>query len=398
MTRMQTQTHTQSTNRVTNHSSTPNLDRAIDATPLGKITAALEKRKEGIEHLLPDFMKGQGDRCIARARQYWARSSRKLQGCTEASFVGCVLAAAELGFAIDGKLCYAVPFPTRVPGEKDRWEDKAQLIVRYVGLIAVAKRGGLIQDCWARLIFPEDDFSVREENGKVQYHWQPDLGIQRDMAESAIGVMSIATHRDGWFRVDYMSMADVYRIRDRSPSFKGKGGSSPWTTDVGEMCKKTGIRRLLKTFDDDPGLLRAMSLSQEDDPDEETAETVVVPAYTQPRREEELPLSEDDNTVPFSPPTRDEIAEAEHEQTTEPTSANLPPTELASDLIADLDAKLTGKAAREGLPIISRWQKDVDSLKESQKLNVDEHLHLYEYGMKQRDRYAKQMTLSPGHP
>ena len=135
MTRMQTQTHTQSTNRVTNHSSTPNLDRAIDATPLGKITAALEKRKEGIEHLLPDFMKGQGDRCIARARQYWARSSRKLQGCTEASFVGCVLAAAELGFAIDGKLCYAVPFPTRVPGEKDRWEDKAQLIVRYSGLL-----------------------------------------------------------------------------------------------------------------------------------------------------------------------------------------------------------------------------------------------------------------------
>jgi hypothetical protein len=137
------------------------------------------------------------------------------------------------------------------------------------------------------------------------------------MAESAIGVLSVATHQAGWFRADYMSMADVFRIRGRSPSYKGKKESSPWSTDVGEMCKKTGIRRLLKTFDDDPGLLRAMELSREDDPEEEEVVTEPAPsrptpAYRAPERfaDEELPLTEEDRSLPDQTPTNAEVNEA----------------------------------------------------------------------------------------
>jgi len=216
-----------------------------DLRPFDQISQALKGRQEKIESLLPDFMKGQSERLLARALQYWARGTPQLQGCTVGSFVGCVLQAAELGFAIDGRLCYAVPFKAT-----------AQLIPSYIGLIAVAKRTRLIQDVWARLVLKSDKIIFEERDAAVSYEYMPNLDAPRDRAEDARGVLSVASHHDGWRRADWMPIADVWSIRQRS---KAKD-SGPWVTDPGEMCKKTGLKRLLKTFSDDPGLLRALEL------------------------------------------------------------------------------------------------------------------------------------------
>jgi phage RecT family recombinase len=254
-------------------SDTPNLDNAITAT-FKRITSALEKRESSIEELLPDFMKGQGKRLIARARQYWARGSFQLQQCTEASFIGCVLAAAELGFAIDGRMCHAVPFNTKVklPGGGEKWENKAQLIVDYKGLIAVAKRHGLVQDVWARVVYVSDTFEFFEKDGEQHYTHAPNLEISRDGLKDAKGVLSIATHKNGWIRADFMPIVDVLAIRNRSKGYKVEKPSGPWHTDPGEMSKKTGIKRLLKTFSDDPGLLRALEIDNDADNDTDTQE------------------------------------------------------------------------------------------------------------------------------
>ena len=245
---------------------------ANELTAFQQIGAALKGRQEKIEQLLPDFMRGQGERLIARALQYWARGDWKLQQCTVASFVGCVLNAAELGFAIDGRICYAVPFNTKAKkkskSEPDRWEHIAQMIPSYIGLMAVAKRTGLIQDCWARIVLCSDVIEFEERDGAVSYRYVPNLDVPRDRSEEVRGVLSVASHHDGWRRADWMPAADVWSIRARSKAAE----SGPWVTDPGEMVKKTGLRRLLKTFSDDPGLLRALEL---DDRAETTAAEVI---------------------------------------------------------------------------------------------------------------------------
>jgi len=245
------------------------LDQAIDVTLAQKIKtidAALTNRSGEIEKLLPDFMKGQAPRLIARARQYFARAGSYLHRCSEASFCRCVLEAAELGFAIDGKMVHAVPYNCKVKGPdgKEVWGYEAQLIPDYKGLIAVAKRSGVIQDCWARIVYDTDVFSYAEEDGKVKYRHEPDLTRERDSTEGAMCVLAVATHKDGWFRTETMPLADILKVRGRSKSYKGEESKTPWNSDPGEMSKKTAIKRLLKTFSDDPGLIRIMELDERD--------------------------------------------------------------------------------------------------------------------------------------
>jgi recombination protein RecT len=238
-----------------------------------RIDAEMTRREPEIEKLLPNFMKGQAKRLIARARQSFARGGTLLHKCSEASFLKCVLEAAELGFAIDGKMVHAVPYNCKLKGPdgkelkengKPVWGYEAQLIPDYKGLIAVAKRSGIIQDCWARVIYDSDEFTYVEEDGKVKYRHVPDFQRERDGLDGATCVLAVATHKDGWFRTEVMPIADVLKIRGRSKSYKGEESFTPWNSDPAEMSKKTSIKRLLKTFSDDPGLIRIMELDERD--------------------------------------------------------------------------------------------------------------------------------------
>ena len=185
---------------------------------------------------------------------------------------------------------------------------------------------------------------MEEQNGHVEYRWAPDLGIQRDNAESAIGVVSVATHKDGWFRVDWMSMADVYRIRDRSPSYKAKREASPWTTDAGEMAKKTGIRRLLKTFDDDPGLLKALEFSREDDPTEEQAVAAIEARQTS---------SPAPQVVAELAPYEEQDSPAEQTEPNLPLDEQIDPVAWADAWIEQIPNTVRAKARREATDVLA---------------------------------------------
>lgn len=253
------------------------LDQTIEETlkqKVQRVEQALSTRAEEIDRLLPSYMKGQASRLIARAKQYFARGGTLLHKCSEASFIKCVLEAAELGFAIDGKMVHAVPYnckvkdsngnEVRTPDGRTLWGYEAQLIPDYKGLIAAAKRCKTIRDCWARIIYDSDTFEYEEQDGQVRYRHIPDLTRDRDSLEGAICILAVATHPDGWFRTELMPTSDVLHIRARSKSYKDAKSMTPWNTDPGEMGKKTVLRRLLKTFNDDPGLVRLMELDDRD--------------------------------------------------------------------------------------------------------------------------------------
>lgn len=244
--------------------------------PVGKkvreVDAALQDRIEKIESLLPDFMRGQATRLARRASLTFA-SNLRLQECTPQSFIKCVLQAAELGFAIDGKFAYAVPYDNVLKDangksvkdpvtKKDKWVKEAQCQFDYKALIATAKRLGLIQDAWARRVFQNDSFFMEEENGVTNYRHSFDHRVPRG---EVVGGFAVVTHKEGWYRVEYMHISDIHGIRARSKSFTASNNaSSPWVRDAGEMEKKTVLRRLLKTFTDDPGLVRMYEIDDED--------------------------------------------------------------------------------------------------------------------------------------
>ena len=270
----QNETQTQAATATIQQAEAPSLlDQVVYATVKAKvqtINRVLSARTEEIERLLPSFMKGQSLRLIARAMQYFARGDWRLQQCTDASFVKCIMEAAELGFAIDGKMVHAVG-RTKKKKENGQWYEwiEASIIVDYKAIIAVAKRCKTIQDAWARPVFETEEFSYVEENGKVNYRHVPDFKRERDSLDGCIGILAVATHHDGWYRTDFMPLADVNKIRNSSPGYKSDDANVPWNKHYSEMAKKTAIKRLLKTFSDDPGLIRIMEIDDSDYTDDD---------------------------------------------------------------------------------------------------------------------------------
>jgi phage RecT family recombinase len=222
----------------------------------------LEHREQEIEFLLPDFMKGQAKRILKRARLTFAGNER-LQECTPASFLKCVLQAAEMGFAIDGRLCHAVPYKKSWQDADKRWQSQyeAQTQVDYKGMIAHAKRLGLVQDCWSRLVHEKDHFRFMEKNGIVDYEFA--YTMDQDPGP-VLGAFAVATHKDGWTRFEWMSLGEIHQIRARSKSWGTEGGKGPWQDHPGEMIRKTPTKRLLKTMTDDAGLIRMLELDDGD--------------------------------------------------------------------------------------------------------------------------------------
>lgn len=213
------------------------------------INESLEKRITQIEELLPDALKGQAPRLVKRAILTFSRNP-SLEKCTPQSFIRCVLEAAELGLAIDGRLGHAVPYKTEAQFQPD-----------YKGLIAVAKRNRVLKDCYGDVVCKADNFRAYRQDGKSYlFHEYPEMLQPRG---EVVGAYAVVVLPDGDWRYELMTLADLNTIRGRSKSFNGQG-ASPWKSDPAEMQKKTVIKRALKLYCEDPAIMRALELDDRD--------------------------------------------------------------------------------------------------------------------------------------
>lgn len=208
--------------------------------------------------LLPDALKSQAERFINRAAFTFSRNPA-LEGCTVDSFIRCVLQAAEVGLAVDGRLAHAVCYKTTKKDAQGRSHSvkEAQLQIDYKGLICVARRSGIVKDVWANIVCENDVFEAYQSDG--QFHMRHEFGFDRG---DKIGVYAAVKLHTGEFRFDLMSLADVYKIRARSKAFQYGGG--PWKTDEDEMMKKCPVRRILKTLEDPDLAMLAMADDSDD--------------------------------------------------------------------------------------------------------------------------------------
>lgn len=205
------------------------------------INDALTKRIELVEEVLPEGMKGQAERLVKRAIMTFNRR-QELQDCPPAEFIRCVVEAAEIGLAIDGKLCYVVRY-------KSTWQCQPD----YKGLIAVAKRSGQIIDCYGDVICENDTFEHHRRCDQSHLEHTYAVGQPRG---NPIGAYAVLKLPKGEWRYEIMGIEDLDKIQARAPAKNG-----PWRTDPDEMRKKTVFRRALKLYCDDPGFVRALEMA-----------------------------------------------------------------------------------------------------------------------------------------
>lgn len=116
------------------------------------------------------------------------------------------------------------------------------------GVRKKARNSGEIATWDAHVVFANDFFQFKLGDAP-QINHSYDLKSERG---DAIGAYSVAVMKDGSKSYEVMSVSDINKIRDRSDAWKafkaGKIKSTPWSTDWGEMARKTVAKRHSKVL------------------------------------------------------------------------------------------------------------------------------------------------------
>lgn len=127
------------------------------------------------------------------------------------------------------------------------------LDIGYIGLLDIAIETGSIRWGQAELVFQSDRFVLNGVDKQPTHERQPFATDRGDV----IGVYVVVKTADGDYLTTTMAMDEVVNIRDRSSAWKAKK-AGPWTTDFGEMAKKTVIKRAYKLWPKTDKLDRAI--------------------------------------------------------------------------------------------------------------------------------------------
>lgn len=192
-------------------------------------------------------------------------SSGILQKCTKESLLSAVFNVALTGLTLNPVLKYASIVPRWNPKEESY---EACLEPQYQGLIYLAIKSRTVKAITSSIIYNGDvvdiDYSVLRKILKHIPYFQAGTD-QGDIK----AVYSIAILSDGTELGELMTWPEIEAIRDRSESWKaysaGKIRSCPWLSDIGEMAKKTVIKRQLKYLSkgEDVRLMQAVQLDND---------------------------------------------------------------------------------------------------------------------------------------
>lgn len=160
-------------------------------------------------------------------------SNPKLAECTPQSFLGAMMASAQLGLECNTTLGQSYLIPFRNHGVME-----CQFQLGYKGLIDLAYRSGDVSTVQAHIVYENDDF-------EYAYGLEPKLHHVPAKKErgNATHVYAVFTMKDGGYGFEVMSMDD---INAHAKKFSKSFGSGPWQTNFEEMAKKTVLKKCLK--------------------------------------------------------------------------------------------------------------------------------------------------------
>jgi recombination protein RecT len=135
-----------------------------------------------------------------------------------------------------------------IPRKDASGEVKINLDISYIGLLDLAISSGSIMWGQAELVYQNDPFTL---NGFDQPPTHSRNPFSTDRGP-VIGAYVVVKTRDGDYLTTCMQTDEINGIRDRSEGYKAfkdnKIKSTPWSSDWGEMAKKTVIKRAYKLW------------------------------------------------------------------------------------------------------------------------------------------------------
>lgn len=223
--------------------------KALLANAKKEIEAALPK------HLTPDRM--------MRIALTEARKTPKLLECDQASFLGAVIQAAQLGLEPGSALgqCWLIPYGKEVNFQ-----------IGYKGMLELAMRSEKVSHVSTRAVHEGDTFE-----------WE--FGLNEDIKHKPcenpgqlIYVYCVVHLKNGCKMFDVMSRAEIEAIRKSSKA----ANSGPWASHFEEMAKKTVIRRLFKYMPISIELQRAIGMDEMADAGESQGNSSVIETTSRP--------------------------------------------------------------------------------------------------------------------
>lgn len=201
-------------------------------SPANSLAELLMQQKDQIALAIPKHMTA--DRML-RISMTALRTTPKLAECTPASFLSCVMSAAQLGLEVNTPLGHAYLIPRK--NNKTRVTE-CTLLVGYQGMIDLARRSGQLRRIHAYVVREGDHFA-----------WT--LGLDPDIQHRPAGGNENAPITHAYAVARLQSGDDVFAVLTRGEIEKrrkrgasGSGIKTPWDTDYDAMALKSAVRAL----------------------------------------------------------------------------------------------------------------------------------------------------------
>jgi recombination protein RecT len=149
------------------------------------------------------------------------------------TLISSCMKAAQDGLLLDGREAGLSVYNDRQKGGKT-----VSYLPMVGGIMKKIRQSGEISSIRAHVVYEGDVFEYELGDEERILH-RPSLSAQ---GGKALAAYAIARFKDGDIQREVMSLAQIEKIRAKSTGI----GKHCWTSDWGEMAKKTVIRRLAK--------------------------------------------------------------------------------------------------------------------------------------------------------
>lgn len=226
-----------------------------------KLTQFFESRKGHIGMALARV--GVTPDQIIRAFFTSAQKTPRLLECTPESAYKAVLLSAQAGLIPDGvsQQAHLIPRANRSrkgPDGKPIEIMECNVQIGYRGYLTLCRRSGEVDVISAYLVREGDEFGVVDgvpKHTPLKRNGFPALNGADGKERPIVGVWAKAVFKSGATDYEWMSREEIEAIRRRS-----NAASDAWTTDYGEMAKKTILRRICKRLPQSESSARLLDL------------------------------------------------------------------------------------------------------------------------------------------
>jgi recombination protein RecT len=225
----------------------------IGRAKIHDLRSMLEKMAPQLQQALPKHMNA--DR-LARIALTAVQRVPKLLDCTQRSFAGALMTAAQLGLEPDGVIgqAYLIPRANRRAGT-----DEVVLQVGYKGLLELSQRSGQIGSISVRVVRRGDEFTFSYGLDDTLTHRPGDENAEAEVTH----VYAIVRTKDGGRYFELMTRGQIEAHRRRYS--KDGREDSAWNTAWEWMAKKTVLIQALKLAPKSIELAHAVAVEEPQD-------------------------------------------------------------------------------------------------------------------------------------